>query len=79
MEKQAASLDTERSCLSVMTRDMESRLLRQQQEFDNQRHKFEEREKAWEKEKSGAIELLTQDKIHLEVKLIKSQKIISPS
>ncbi|XP_034251099.1 golgin subfamily A member 4-like isoform X2 [Thrips palmi] len=66
LEKQTAALETERSCLSKLSQDLESRLQKQQQEVNDDRCRFEAREKAWEREKLGAIDLLNEEKAHLE-------------
>ncbi|KAJ1529339.1 hypothetical protein ONE63_006127 [Megalurothrips usitatus] len=73
LEKQAAALDVERLSLLTLNRDLESRVLRQQQEVNEERRRFEAREKAWEREKLGAIDLLNQEKQHLEKLQLQAQ------
>lgn len=67
IEKQAAAMEAERSCLSAMNRDLESRMLRHQQEVNDDKSRFEAREKMWEKERLKAVEILDREKKDLEV------------
>ncbi|XP_052128853.1 trichohyalin-like isoform X2 [Frankliniella occidentalis] len=66
LEKQTVALEAERACISTLSRDLESHVLRRQQEFNEEKKRFEDREKKWEKEKLGAIEHLKEEKQLLE-------------